>query len=104
LDGIQAEVPKNLDKTISYLFDPNQLAGFRYILRTLEYGVVISHGHCFTSLSSKDQLEILEGWRASDILAQRIFVDILRAMLGMAYFSHPEILKGIGWELGCYTR
>ena len=50
----------------------------------------------FSSLSSEQQAAALEGWRDSRLFPRRLVFASLRAILAMAYFAHPPVLRQLG--------
>ena len=47
----------------------------------------------FSSLSSDQQVAVLEGWRTSSLYPRRMVFASLRAILTMGYFAHPPVLR-----------
>lgn len=101
VDGVQAGVAERVDAGVADMLDPLRLAGFRYVLRTLEYGTLVSRGSRFTSLGAEERLEVLAVWADASVLPRRVSIDALKAVLGIAYFGHPEVIARIGWRTGC---
>ncbi|MCB9674635.1 MAG: gluconate 2-dehydrogenase subunit 3 family protein [Alphaproteobacteria bacterium] len=101
VDGIEADVAGEVDASVADLLDPVRLAGFRYVLRALEWGTFASRGARFTALDAATRLEVLRTWGDPSVLPRRVATDSLKALLGIAYFSHPAVLAAIGWKPGC---
>jgi len=101
LDGVQARVAEAVDGILADTLDPLRAAGFRYVLRALEYGAIPGRGARFTDLPLAQQQQVLDTWAEPELFTRRIAGDSLRAILGMAYFAHPEILAHIEWDGAC---
>ena len=101
LSGIEAGVSSEVDRIIAEVLEPVHAAGFRYVLRTLEWGTLASRGHRFSALSVEDRTDVLSTWKGPDQMARRVAGDGLRVILGMAYFGHPEVLASMGWRATC---
>lgn len=101
VDGVQAGVARETDRLLHALMDGPRRAAFRYVLRTLEWGTLASRGRRFTALPPAERKEVLETWSSPEVLARRVAGDSLRAVLGMAYFAHPEVIAAMGWRTGC---
>lgn len=101
LSGTQAGVPAEVDRILAEVMDPMRAAAFRYVLRALEWGTLASRGRRFSALDRDVQLEVLAAWSAPEPVPRRVAGDSLKAVLGMAYFAHPEVKRALGWRLGC---
>ncbi len=101
LDGIEAGVAAEVDRIVSDVLAPVHCAGFRYVLRTLEWGTMASRGRRFSRLSLEKRAEVLSTWKTPEKVARRVAGDSLRVVLGMAYFSHPDVLAAMGWRATC---
>lgn len=101
LSGTQAGVPAAVDRIVAEVLEPVHAQGFRAILRALEWGTVASRGRRFTGLTRSEQLDVLETWTEPTVLPRRVAGDSLKAVLGMAYFAHPDIQAAMGWRVGC---
>ena len=101
LSGVEAGVAEEVDRMVAENLDPMHGNGFRYILRALEWGTLASRGRQFSQLPRGIQLEVLETWTEPDVLPRRIAGESIKAVLGMAYFAHPEVQAAMGWRTGC---
>ncbi len=101
VDGLEAGVPRRVDEITGEILAELQLAGFRYVLRTLEWGTIARWGQTFTQLSIADREVVVGRWSEATPVARRTAIDAVKAVLAMAYFSHPEVVKTIGWRVGC---
>ena len=101
LDGLQADVPLEVDRLVAELLDANQAMGFRYLLRALERGTQASRGAAFTKLDQDLQRVVFEVWSAPKVLPRRIAADSLKALLSIAYYRHPAIRDTVGWSTTC---
>ena len=101
LDGLEAGVPAEVDRLLRDLLTPIHATGFRGLLHTLEWGTVASRGTRFSRLAAAERAEVLGAWADPQIVGRRVAMDSLKAILGMAYFGHPEILAHTGWRRTC---
>lgn len=101
LDGVQAGCVAEVDRILGEVLPEVHAAGFRYLLRALEVGAVVSHGARFSSLSAEARREVLDIWGAPGVLPRRIASDALKMVMGMAYFAHPAVLDHMGYRATC---
>lgn len=101
IDGIEAGVPAEVDRIVAEVLEPIHATGFRTLLHTLEWGTLASRGASFTALPASDRAEVLERWLDPAVFTRRLAAESFRIVLGMAYFSHPEVLGHMGWQTGC---
>ena len=47
----------------------------------------------FTSLSPEQRIAVLDGWRRSRFFPRRLVFTSLRAVLTMAWFAHPPVMR-----------
>lgn len=101
LDGMQAGVPARFDAVVGDLLDDLRARGVRYVLRALEYGTLAGRGARFSELAPEEAREVLQNWTDPDFAARRMGFEAMKALMGLAYFSHPDIQARTGWQLGC---
>lgn len=101
LSGSQAGVPEEVDRILAEVMDPLRASAFRYVLRALEWGTLAGRGQRFTALDAATQHEVLATWSTPAPVPRRVAGDSLKAVLGMAYFAHPDVRAAMGWRLGC---
>lgn len=101
VDGMQADVPTAVDGVLQDIMGDVQLAGFRYVLRTLQWGTVARWGRAFTDLGITERIVVLDRWSDADVVPRRAAMDAVKAVLAIAYFRHPSVVKTIGWRTGC---
>lgn len=99
--GLEADVPLRVDRIVADVLEEPQTTAFRYVLRTLDWGTAASRGTRFADLPVEARRDVLRAWREPEVMARRVAADSIKAILGMAYFSHPAVLAHIGWRLGC---
>lgn len=99
--GLEADVPRRVDRILADVLEESQATAFRYVLRTLDWGTAASRGARFVDLPVEARRDVLRTWREPEVMARRVAADSIKAILGMAYFSHPAVLGHIGWRLGC---
>ena len=49
----------------------------------------------FTRLPREAQVAYMEGWERSRFSARQLVLMGMRALMTVAYFSHPEVLRGL---------
>jgi hypothetical protein len=101
IDGIQARVPEEVDTVLQDIMGDVQLAGFRYVLRTLQWGTMARWGRRFTQLDVEERSLVLHRWSDADVVPRRAAMDAVKAVLAIPYFRHPTIVDTIGWRTGC---
>lgn len=101
LNGIEAEVARDVDRIVGEVLEPLHATAFRYVLRALEWGTLAGRGRRFSRLPESVRADVLATWKEPETVARRVAGDSLRVVLGMAYFSHPEILASMGWRATC---
>lgn len=101
VDGIEAGVPEAVDQVVQDIMGEVQLAGFRYVLRVLEWGTTARWGRRFTGLSIEERVVVLDRWSDADVVPRRAAVDAVKAVLAIPYFRHPAVVETIGWRTGC---
>lgn len=101
LSGSEAGVRAEVDRIVADCMDPIHAAGFRAVLRALDLGTAASRGRRFVDLTRAEQLDVLETWTEPEVLPRRVAGESLKAVLGMAYFAHPEIRSAMGWRSHC---
>ena len=80
---------------------PAAAEGFRYLLKAIEYGSVISRGVRFTRLPPDIAREVIDIWSSEDPAPRRLAGDSFKLVIGMAFLRRPEVIADIGWKTGC---
>lgn len=101
LDGVEAGVVETVDELLDGGFPEVHCVGFRYVLRTLEYGTLASRGVRFSEAPIDVRAEVIETWREPSVLVRRVASDALTMILGMAYFRNVEVQGAIGYRAAC---
>jgi hypothetical protein len=101
IDGIEAGVPEAIDGVLLDIMESVQLTGFRYVLRTLQWGTVARWGRRFTNLEVAERVVVLDRWSDTDVVPRRAAIDAVKTVLAIPYFRHPTIVSTIGWRSGC---
>ena len=101
LSGLEAEVPSGVDEVLGDIMEELQLAGFRYVLRTLQWSPIARWGRRFTELEVDERIVVIDRWSDADVVPRRAAVDAVKAVLAIPYFRHPTIVAAIGWRTGC---
>jgi len=91
-----------LDVLMSEDLAEEAVVGFRYLLRAIELGTLVSRGRSFSALSLDEARSVLEVWSSAAIYPRRLASDSLQVVLGMAFFRRPEVSSAIGWRAGCH--
>jgi len=102
IDGLEAEVPTAVDGVLTEILDEVPRAGFRYVLRVLEWGTLARWGRRFTQLTVDERIVVLDRWSDADVVPRRAAVDAVKAVLAIPYFRHPTVVEAIGWRTGCH--
>ena len=100
-DIYKANLVQRVDHLVHHTLEPAASAGFRGVLRTLEWATVASRGAPFSELSLERQREVLRVWALPDPVPRRVACESLRAVLAMAYFGSPAVQRAVGWRTGC---
>lgn len=84
-----------------YAFFPWHLKlGFPLGLYLLEYGAVVMKGPSpFTSMKPEKQEEYVRDWINSSVPVKRDLIKGVKGVCLTAYYSHPEVMKHIGYDL-----
>lgn len=101
VSGVEAGIVAEVDRIVDDSITEAAAVLFRYLLRTLEWGTLVSRGARFSDLPLADRAEVLAVWHEPGVLPRKIAFDALRAVLAMAYFSRPEVKAHIGWRAAC---
>ncbi|HMV66265.1 MAG TPA: gluconate 2-dehydrogenase subunit 3 family protein [Myxococcota bacterium] len=101
LSGVEAGVVEEVDRIVGDDLPPIHAAGFRYLLRALEWGPLYSHGARFTQLDAAQRIEVLTIWGDPGLLPRRIASDALKMVMAMAYFKNQRVLDAIGYRQAC---
>lgn len=104
IDGRDPWVLAEIDRIAATTFDALHARGFRYVLRSLEFGTIVRQGRPFSRLSVERRRAVLETWGDPDVLPRRVAWDSLRVVFGMAFFAHPKVIAEMGWRVGCEDR
>ena len=101
IDADQADIPHRVDALLVDTIDPTMARSFRYLLRGIEWGTVALAGSRFTRCSLEKRRELMARWDRPGSWVGRVTGASVRAVLGMAYFNHPDVLDAVGWRVGC---
>lgn len=81
--------------------DPMAIPAFRYLIRTLNIGTLASRGALFVDLPLDVRKEILQNWSWDGLVPRRMAYDLLRTVLGLAFFGDPQVKAAIDYEPTC---
>jgi len=93
-----------VDEILSEMVDPNAAAGFRYMLRAIEIGTLISRGIRFSRLSAEEQFEVVDIWFSQEPAPRRMAGDSVKVVIGKGLLRRAEVIDRIGWRRGCIDR
>ena len=96
-DHTEVAVAREADRLLDTNVDPEKRDAFRYLLRTLEIGTLVSRGVVFSEASAEMRAAVLEIWGQHDPFPRRIALDSLKPVIGMPYFSDPGVLAAMGY-------
>lgn len=94
-----------LDNFYSY-FPFHLKLGFPIGLMLLEYGTFIFHGSArtFSGLSAESREKYVQGWINSRLGVRRDLIKGVKGVCLTAYYSHPEVMKHIGYDLEAHLE
>ena len=101
VNGAEAGVVAEVDRIVAHSLTPASAAGFRYLLRTLQWGTVASRGSRFSDLDAATRTDVLQTWADPGVLPRRLASDAFKMVFGMAYFANAEVLDHIGYRPTC---
>lgn len=101
IHGGDPSVVAEVDRVVEQVLDPLHARGFRYLLRSFEFGTLTGQHAVFSSLSLEERREVIQIWADPSVLPRRIGWEAIRAVMGMAYFSRPEVTAAMGWRSIC---
>lgn len=101
VDGVQAGVVAEVDRLLADIVEEPAQSAFRYTLRAIEWGTLVTRGQRFSQLSLEERAEVLDVWSDPSVVPRRAGLDLLRTLFGMAYFSNRQVLDHMGWRVGC---
>jgi hypothetical protein len=99
--GLDAGVPGHVDRYLAANPPRNRLL-MRLLFALMEHATLLFPAPAprgwrrFSSLSREQQAAVLEGWRRSRLFPRRLVFTSLRAILTMAYFGDPAVLRALG--------
>lgn len=99
--GASLPLAERVDELLGDTLDPMVAPVFRRVLQALDDGTLVSRGARFAALPLDARREVLAHWDDNDVLPRRAAFDALRLVMGMAYFTRPEVLASIGWRAPC---
>ena len=102
VSGPEVGIASRVDHLLGQELDAEIGEIFRYLLRALEDGTLVSRGHRFASLPLGERQSVIAHWDDNDLLPRRALYDGLRLVMGMAYFNAPEVTASIGWRARCH--
>jgi len=97
-DGFTA---KEVDRLLVSGFDVGTVNAFRYLLRAVQMGTLVSRARKFTGLSNEEAREVLAVWASDEPTPRRLASDSLKVVIGTAFFRRPEVIAEVGWGVPC---
>jgi hypothetical protein len=101
IHGGDPSVVAEVDRIVDQVLDPLHGRGFRYLLRSFEFGALTGHGALFSALPVAQRREVMKVWADPAVLPRRIGWEALRVVVSMAYFSRPPVTAAMGWRSIC---
>lgn len=95
-------LPLLVDTLVAEELDPVVTPLFRYLLRGLEAGTLVSRGTRFSKLPVSERREVVETWSDNGVLPRRLAHDAIKSVLGMAFFNAEAVIARIGWSPHCH--
>ncbi|RME24069.1 MAG: hypothetical protein D6798_12095 [Deltaproteobacteria bacterium] len=90
-----------VDLLLAETFPPHTVPPFRYVLRAIQLGTLISRGRHFHELPPDEAAEVVAIWAGDDPLPRRLASDSVKLILGTAFFRRPEVKAAIGYRAEC---
>jgi len=97
----QAAVVSRVDSLLVDDLLPLAAQAFRGVLQLVEWSTMGRYGLPFSKLELDDRAAELAQWSVASDSTWRAAADALKAVLGMAYFEHPDVRAAIGWQPTC---
>ena len=101
IDGGQVDIAPAVDELLGDQLDEKVAPVFRYVLRALEDTTLAARGASFGALPLADRVDVLRHWDNENLYARRAAYDVLRLVLGMAFFNLPQVTARVGWRSRC---
>lgn len=102
VDWDQVDGTALVDHVLDFTLSDQAVAPFRHSLRGLDWAARMGHGAPLVDLSPGDRLELLLAWSVPTATARRLAVDGVKAVLGLAFFNHPQVLDAVGFNSRCH--
>ena len=99
--GLDADLTGYVDR-LMVASHPRVRLQMHLLIFLLEHATLVfpapGHGGMrrFSSLSSGQQVAVLDGWAASQIFLRRLVFLSLRSIFTLGYFAHPPVLRRLG--------
>ena len=89
-----------IDRYVGY-FPPHLKMGFPLGLLLLEYGSFLFAGKLkrFSMLAPEEREKYVKGWIDSRWQLRRELIRGVKALVMVAYYSHPEVMEHIGYDI-----
>ncbi len=88
-----------VDDLLADIMPTASVIPFRYSLRGLATACLLG-GTRLHVMSAEERLDLLHAW-SEGALPRRLSHDGIKAILGFAYFNHPQVLEAVGFTLRC---
>ena len=102
LSGKEAQVGPQIDAMVHRLFAREQRvvrALFALIDRWPQLSLQSTSR--FSQLPLRERVAVMHAWEASAREERRGLASLLRLLVAMPYFEHPDVLKAAGHRFGC---
>jgi hypothetical protein len=103
LSADDVDLVDSMDRLLGQTLEPEVGLAFRWLLRTLDAGTLVSRGERFTRLPLDVRQQVLATWSDNAVLPRRLAHDLLRMAFGMAFFNIPQAQAACGWSPLCWS-
>lgn len=90
-----------VDLLLAEIFPAQVAPPFRYVLRAIQIGTLVSRGQDFSALSPQEAAEVVAVWAGDDPLPRRLASDSVKLIVGTAFLRRPEVKAAIGFRAEC---
>lgn len=101
VSGGDVDLAPVVDDLLGDQLDDKVAPVFRYLLRAVEDFTFASRGVGFGALSVTDRVDVLRHWDDESLYPRRVAYDVIRLVMGMAFFNLPQVVTRIGWQSRC---
>jgi len=102
ITGRQARVPEYIDHMLADM-RADKAAELKAMFLLFEHGTLAfgMRTRRFTELTPRDRESYLRRWERAQVYSRRMLAAGLKALLGLAYFAHPDVRAELGIQRSC---